>query len=219
MKIDLLNELHSLVSDTLHFIHQYHFLQVNTASFTSVSSEVHRKKEIIPIPIAIDKQKLQTPFPEKEFLSLCKEIKPNEKTETPVKKEKKEEKMLQWIAEYLPHLSIAREIPKKHKPSEVLIFVGAKKELYFLQNLAKAIQKNFCKVKLIDLEKIQALNKWDKLFSERQNILFILPGSFKENFPKKLQAIFLEETHTYTENIEKKKQMWSEICQILKNSL
>lgn len=213
---DSLDQLRLLVADTLLFLCD----RCPNFSYQSLSLVQPKAQEIEKISIKIAHP--ETAIPKKS--PVIKEIFPP-KEKTPIElpatlvSTKKDESMLRLIFDHLPHLTIVKEIPSQNQISEVIIFVKEKNELPFLQNLAKAIQQHFCPVKLIDMQKILALKKENKVFAEKKEALFLLPSSYKETFPKELKGIFLVETKVYAENIEEKKLLWTEICRILKPSL
>lgn len=208
---DSLNPLRLLVADTLLFLND-HFPNLSYKSLSPLPPKVQEMEKI--------QIKIKEPAPVIQKKSpVIKETKPVElPPKSSVVPSTKDDSMLRLIADCLPHLTILKEIPTQNPVSEVIIFVKEKSELPFLQNLAKAIQQHFCPVKLIDMQKILALNKENKVFAEKKEALFLLPASYKEAFPKELKGIFLVETKIYAENTEEKKLLWTEICRILQPS-
>jgi len=171
------NELHALVTDTLAFFKE---------------EDLYCSKVFVPKPKTVSKKVAPTPSPAE---------KPKEPVS--IKNATSDVALFTKIERHLPMIPLTKHIPIP-KTTQVAILVYDAKDLFFLKKLAKAIQDQFCPVRLIDGKKVT-----DEFFEKNSFSLLLSQKKMPWPTPK---CILLASGEAYQKNSALKKQLWKEIC-------
>jgi len=184
---------HSPLTDLIHDTSTF----FQTGFFFDTPLSLQKVKTPPPQLVAPPKVMKKAPPPEK----------PVEKQPTPVKKPAAPPRST-LMEKHLPHVEFLAETPP---PPQVAILVADREDLPFLKGLASAIQSRFCPVKLLDTEVLKKRGGVDAFFSENRFSLILS----REELSLKEQVILLASIETYQKNTDRKKELWSSICQKL----
>ena len=138
-----------------------------------------------PLPKPIPKRVEPPPPPPKKASTTA----PVPKKESPL--------LVDAIRKHLPHIPIVETIP--HVQTLAILFED-EEELPFLANLKNAIEERFCPCTIAPYE-AQEIESFSILLTPRDR-----------GHPKQ---ILLAKAAAYRDNIEEKRALWTQICQIL----
>jgi len=185
-------QLHDLVKDTL----------------------IYLEEEGKPLPkksIPTLTQKLETPKP-----AITPPNKPLPPKQPPTSEKK--DPLFSMITKHLPHMQLKKEIPEMQKAEKIAIVITNQEDLPFIKKLASAIQNRLSPVSIVDGEKLDRENTWEKWFQGQNISLIITQKDPLPTFLQEKKQILLAPISTYENNTEQKKELWTQICQRLPKS-
>ncbi|MBI3236454.1 MAG: hypothetical protein HYZ48_01910 [Chlamydiales bacterium] len=150
----------------------------------------------------------------------------------PVKdlEEKPSEEISKILQKIAPHIQISMPPPSPKNEEVVqmknvllLLLESAPETLDLMKNLAKALQKDLARVKLLSCKKIEEEKGWGLFFQNNPSDL-IIASLGGENYPslsaelqrKGISPVILKNASVYTNSPAEKGHLWKALCQMLK---
>lgn len=256
-----MHELHSLIRDTMVFLKdplspkQTLFASADDLAFfrSKTVAALPQPKKVLPLPPLPPTPKPAPPVykkekeasPVQETVPTQPNTKPSAKIPEPVKMEGFE-KIRTTLARVAPHVQLVDTVPddanakkiaggwkEKIADAEVVLLACETDSdtLELMKSLAKAVDQNLAKAKIIPADKLEQENRWEMFLQKNQFRLIVATEGIKKlpelmkfyhAIPAQSQA-FLDKTPLLALNsaslykaIEHKAQLWKTLCQLLK---